>query len=119
MPDLLRVFSKIVIHPNYQFTPQADRYDLALLKLDRPAALMPHVSPVCLPDPAPAFTPPGTRAVVAGWGATDPDSVSRPKVLQAVEVETIENSVCMSWHLRTGIRSGSVRRSITLWQGSA
>ena len=64
---------------------------------------MAHVSPVCLPDPLPS-TPPKTKAVVAGWGATDPDSVSRPKVLQAVEVETIDNSVCMNWHLRTGIR---------------
>jgi transmembrane serine protease 6 len=91
------------VHPGYQFTPQADRYDLALLKLDRAALLMPHVSPVCLPEPWPPV-PAGERAVVAGWGATDPDSASRPKILQAVEVLTLENSVCMSWHLATGIR---------------
>ena len=29
---LLFMFSKIVLHPNYEFTPQADRYDIALLK---------------------------------------------------------------------------------------
>ena len=43
--------SEIVMHPLYEFTPQADRYDVALLRLDRPATLMPHIAPVCLPDP--------------------------------------------------------------------
>jgi len=94
--------SKIVMHPNYQFTPQADRYDLALLKLDRPATLMPHISPVCLPDPHPVKV--GERSIVAGWGAMDPDSVQRPKVLQAVEVLTIENRICEEWHQTAGIR---------------
>jgi hypothetical protein len=52
--------------------------------------------------------------VVAGWGATDPDSVSRPKVLQAVEVVTVDNNVCMGWHLATGIRWDQEHTSITL-----
>ena len=43
---------KVVVHPLYQFTPQADRYDLALLKLNKPASMMPHISPICLPDPS-------------------------------------------------------------------
>jgi len=95
--------SKIVLHPNYEFTPQADRYDIALLKLDRPATLMPHISPLCLPTPHNKMDA-GSRTIVAGWGATDPDSVRRPKVLQAVDVVTINNTQCETWHSHAGIR---------------
>lgn len=91
-----------MLHPNYEFTPQADRYDVALLKLDRPATLMPHISPVCLPSPEPVKI--GARSIVAGWGATDPESVQRPKVLQAVDVYTVNNTECEQWHIDAGIR---------------
>ena len=99
---IIVLFSEIVVHPNYQFTPQADRYDVALLKLDRPATLMPHISPICLPDPVELET--GERTIVAGWGATQPDQGSRPKVLQAVDVYTLNNTDCETWHLAAGIR---------------
>ncbi|XP_023333489.1 serine proteinase stubble isoform X1 [Eurytemora carolleeae] len=102
MPRQKFYVSEIVLHPNYQFTPQADRYDVALLKLDRPATLMPHISPICLPDPVELET--GERTIVAGWGATQPDQGSRPKVLQAVDVYTLNNTDCESWHLAAGIR---------------
>ena len=46
---LFYFLSEVIVHPSYKFTPQADRYDVALLKLDRPATMMPHISPVCLP----------------------------------------------------------------------
>jgi len=94
--------SNIVVHPQYEFTPQADRYDVALLKLDRPATMMPHISPVCLPTPEPETI--GARSIVAGWGAMDPDSVRRPKVLQAVDVYTVDNPMCEKWHVEAGIR---------------
>lgn len=95
--------SKIAMHPNYEFTPQADRYDVALLKLDRPATLMPHVSPICLPSPLFPVGP-DRQSIVAGWGAMHSDSKRRPKVLQAVDVMTIENNECESWHMKSGIR---------------
>jgi len=94
--------SRILLHPHYEFTVQADRYDLALLKLDRPATLMPHISPVCLPSPQPIRS--GERVIVAGWGAVHADSVRRPKVLQAVDVFTIDNQQCEKWHQESGIR---------------
>ena len=94
---------KVIIHPQYQFTPQADRYDVALLKLDKPATIMPHVSPICLPDPTnPTYD--GVRGFVSGWGATDPEKHSRPKTLQAVDVITINNTECEEWHKAAGIR---------------
>jgi len=94
--------SEIVMHPKYEFTPQADRYDVALLRLDRPVTLMPHIAPVCLPDPGTIKT--GSRSIVAGWGATNPESVHRPKVLQAVDVYTLNNTLCEQWHVQAGIR---------------
>ena len=59
---------------------------LAIFKLDRPAMYDWHVSPVCLPlrDQEPE---PGTKAMVAGWGATHPDSTTRPRELQAKFVQ--------------------------------
>ena len=79
-------------HPLYQQTAQADRFDVALLELDRPVRMMPHIQPVCLPssdDPL----PPGVVTTVSGWGAVSPDSsVERPRVLQATKVITVEVS---------------------------
>ena len=103
-------FSKIAMHPNYEFTPQADRYDVALLKLDRPATLMPHVSPICLPNSVFPVGP-DRQSIVAGWGAMQSDSKRRPKVLQAVDVMTIENNECERWHMRSGIR---LKKNLTL-----
>jgi len=93
---------EVVIHPKYQFTPQADRYDVALLRLDRPAYLQPHVLPICLPTST--STEVGQRAWVAGWGATDPESTNRPKILQAVEVAVIDSGDCEAWHKDRGIK---------------
>jgi len=94
---------KIVVHPLYQFTPQADRFDVALLRLSKPATILPHVSPICLPQTHKPVSE-GVRSYVAGWGATDPDSYSRPKILQAVDVITINNTECEQWHRSAGIR---------------
>jgi len=103
LPRQKFLVEKVVVHPQYEFTPQADRYDVALLKLDKPATIMPHVSPICLPDPTtPTYD--GVRGFVAGWGATDPEKHSRPKTLQAVDVITINNTECEEWHRTAGIR---------------
>ena len=54
-----------------------------------------HVSPVCLPlrDQEPQ---PGTKAMVAGWGATHPDSTTRPRELQAKFVQFLRVSLNIS-----------------------
>ena len=53
------------VHPKFQFSPAADRYDVAVLRLDRPVRYAPHIAPICLPeigrDPSP-----GTQAYDAG-----------------------------------------------------
>jgi len=95
--------SKVHVHPLYQQTPQADRFDIALLKLDRPVRKMPHIVPVCLPaDDTPLGAGVVTR--VTGWGAvSSEDGASRAKVLQAASVVTIQSKQCEKWHWARGI----------------
>lgn len=58
---------EIRVHPYFKFTPQADRFDVAVLRLDRPVHYMPHISPICLPEKNEDFL--GQYGWAAGWGA--------------------------------------------------
>ena len=58
-------FEKVYVHPYYKFSPQADRYDVAVLKLDRPIRYAPHIVPICLPKKN-ELTMEGTEAMVSG-----------------------------------------------------
>jgi len=115
LPDQTFRVIKAVVHPRFQFSPAADRYDVAVLRLDRPVRYAPHIAPICLPeigrDPSP-----GTQAYVAGWGALIPEDVTgplisilvpevkRPSVLQVVNVPVITNDKCERWHNDAGIQ---------------
>uniref|UniRef100_A0A8D8QZ95 Serine proteinase stubble n=4 Tax=Cacopsylla melanoneura TaxID=428564 RepID=A0A8D8QZ95_9HEMI len=92
---------KINVHPYFKFTPQADRYDVAVLRLDRPVQYMPHIAPICLPDKGEDFL--GQFGWAAGWGALQAGSRLRPKTLQAVDVPIIDNRQCERWHKSNGI----------------
>ena len=82
---------------------QADRYDVAVIKLDRPVSFEPHISPICLPEKLEAV-PAGTVAMVAGWGATDPASKERPVDLQAADVNVVNSTLCESWHRKNELK---------------
>lgn len=84
------------MHPYFKFTPQADRYDVAVLRLDRPAHNLPHVAPICLPAKGENFL--GDVGNVAGWGALSAGSRLRPQTLQTVRVPVIDNKQCERWH---------------------
>ena len=135
--QLLRV-AAVHLHPRYTQTAQADRWDVAVLELAATVTMMPHIQasvtqwysvvvlltaaaqPVCLPDPG-AATPAGEVARVAGWGATHPTLLTRPKVtscrssssvanssplpqvLQTAQVVTVDSAVCEQWHAAAGI----------------
>ena len=118
---------EIRVHPYFKFTPQADRYDVAVLRLDRPVHYMPHIAPICLPTKGADFL--GQYGWAAGWGALQagrrvgnrrsirgasaaylhralssvPGSRLRPKTLQAVDVPVIDNRLCEKWHQSNGI----------------
>lgn len=58
------------IHPNFAFSAsQPDRFDVALLRLDRHVRYQENMLPVCLPPRGWTFE--GWRATVTGWGKTD------------------------------------------------
>lgn len=101
---------RIDVHPYFKFTPQADRYDVSVLTLERPVHFMPHIcknmesgggfgntfvnycsvsAPICLPEKNEDFL--GKFGWAAGWGALNPGSRLRPKTLQAVDVPVIDN----------------------------
>nr|CAD7431557.1 unnamed protein product [Timema monikensis] len=92
---------EIRVHPYFKFTPQADRFDVAVLKLDRPVQYMPHIAPICLPEKGEDFL--GQYGWAAGWGALQAGSRLRPKTLQAVDVPVIDNRLCERWHKGNGI----------------
>lgn len=89
------------MHPFFKFTPQADRFDVAVLRLDRTAHQLPHITPICLPHRGETFL--GETGVAAGWGALSPGSRLRPQTLQAVQVPVIDNRICERWHRSKGI----------------
>ena len=106
--------SSLHMHPYYKFTPQADLFDVAVLRLSRPVTYQPHIGPICLPYKNEYFEE-DTHAMVAGWGATDPKSNTRPTYLQAVDVKVVDSRRCETWHRRNkikvfGICSGSILR---------
>ncbi|XP_023245144.1 coagulation factor IX [Copidosoma floridanum] len=77
------------------------RFDVAVLRLDRPVHYMPHIAPICLPEKNEDFL--GQYGWAAGWGALQAGSRLRPKTLQAVDVPVIDNRVCERWHRSNGI----------------
>ncbi|GIY63635.1 serine proteinase stubble [Caerostris darwini] len=93
--------SEVRLHPNFRFTPQADRFDVAVVVLDRPAPYRENIRPICTPSKGTDFL--GRTAYAAGWGALEPGSKLRPKVLQFVPVSIINNKVCETWHRKQGI----------------
>lgn len=70
---------RAVVHPNFKFSPAADRYDVAVLRLDRPVQYAPHIAPICLPE-AGRDPSPGTQAYVAGWGTTISEETNGPLI---------------------------------------
>ena len=72
--------SAIKVHPYFKFTPQADRYDVAVIRLNRRVDLAPHISPICLPPKDMDME--GHHGLATGWGALKPGSRLRPKTLQ-------------------------------------
>lgn len=67
LPHEVFTVVEVRLHPNFRFTPQADRFDVAVLILDRAAQYRDNIKPICLPQKDASFL--GRSSYVAGWGA--------------------------------------------------
>ncbi|XP_071550413.1 serine protease 33 isoform X1 [Panulirus ornatus] len=91
------------IHPNFKYMlTQPDRYDIAVLRLNRPVLYRENILPICLPDPSDDFS--GEVGIVAGWGKTDNSfGKTGTNILRKVVVPIISNEECLRWHHHKGI----------------
>uniref|UniRef100_A0A665T3S9 Peptidase S1 domain-containing protein n=1 Tax=Echeneis naucrates TaxID=173247 RepID=A0A665T3S9_ECHNA len=83
------------IHIHQYYDDESHDYDLALLKLDRPASmqLAGHARPACLPPPTHQLDP-GLLCWVTGWGALREGGRSS-NVLQKVDVHLVSEEACV------------------------
>ncbi|XP_013788247.1 serine protease 27-like [Limulus polyphemus] len=95
---------EIRIQPHFRFSASnPDRYDVALLRLDRPVYFLDHILPICLPPFNMSFE--GLSGLITGWGKTDSALSNKygTRVLHKVEVPVIQNKDCELWHRSRGI----------------
>lgn len=83
------------IHLHHFYDEESHDYDLALLKLDRPAAavLAGHSRPACLPPPTHQLEP-GLLCWVTGWGALK-EGGTASNILQKVDVRLVSEEACV------------------------
>ncbi|XP_073240341.1 trypsin-3-like [Porites lutea] len=84
--------TKVIMHPFYH-KPIGMSHDIALLKLDRPAALNKFVNLVCLPGSVPAPVE-GKKCWITGWGRNRPIGGSSPVTLQQASVPIVGRNRC-------------------------
>ncbi|XP_050725070.1 serine protease 27-like isoform X2 [Eriocheir sinensis] len=91
------------IHPMFKYMlTQPDRYDIAVLRLNRPVVYRANILPICLPGPNDDFT--NDVGIVAGWGKTDNSfGKTGTNILRKVAVPVISNEDCLAWHHHKGI----------------
>lgn len=91
--EQIRNVVQIVVHPGWDDITKDN--DIALLKLELPAALNDRVKPIPLVQ-SPAddtLVEPGDIATVTGWGVLSFGGAA-PAILQEVEVPIVSNPVC-------------------------
>ncbi|XP_052259815.1 chymotrypsinogen B-like [Dreissena polymorpha] len=84
---------KIVAHPKYsQKSEEKELYDIALLKLSRPAHMTEYVNTICI---KPDYTAPDhSSCVVAGWGKLSHEAEFSAEIPHHASVKIVPTSVC-------------------------
>ncbi|KAF3818816.1 hypothetical protein GH733_012233 [Mirounga leonina] len=121
--DRLLPVNRVIMHPDYYIIENGA--DIALLELEDPVNISPHVQPVTLPSASETF-PTGTPCWVTGWGDVNSGSEHQgqqegwaplppPFPLKQVKVPIVENSICdMQYHsgLNTGDKIQIIREDM-------
>lgn len=93
----VRKVRRMIIHRDYN--PSNFDNDIALLELESPFQVQPHVVPICLPEKEEDFN--GQLALVAGWGKLSFGGPV-PKVLQVAKLPVIGNKRCQEMYHNSG-----------------
>ena len=88
---------KITIHPGFILGSAEDTgdYDIAIIKLKRPAVFHKLVHSICLPEMETRFAT-GKTCFATGWGRQDENAAEYSDVLREVEVDLVSKEVCNS-----------------------
>ena len=85
----------VTIHPGLNLSYGPGDYDIALVKLKRPAVFHSRVHSICLPDMDTTF-PTGKSCFATGWGREEENATEYSDVLREVEVNLVSKEVCNS-----------------------
>ncbi|XP_017044800.1 phenoloxidase-activating factor 2 [Drosophila ficusphila] len=88
---------EIIMHP--EFDPERLYNDIALLLLDEPIQLAPHIQPLCLPplqSPAVIEQLLTATCYATGWGAKEADSEKLEHVLKKISLPLVEHDECQA-----------------------
>lgn len=97
LKPVVRKVKRMIIHRDYN--PSNFDNDIALLELESPFQLQPHVVPICLPEKNEDFI--GQAAMVAGWGKLSFGGPV-PNVLQIANLPVIGNKECQDMYHNSG-----------------
>lgn len=94
---IVRRVKRMIVHRDYN--PSNFDNDIALLELESPYQVQPHVVPICLPEKEESFI--GQQAMVAGWGKLSFGGPV-PQVLQVARLPVIGNKQCQQMYHDSG-----------------
>uniref|UniRef100_T1IUP9 Peptidase S1 domain-containing protein n=1 Tax=Strigamia maritima TaxID=126957 RepID=T1IUP9_STRMM len=97
LKTIQRNVRRVIAHRD--FVQATFENDIALLEMDRPVDLQPHIVPVCLPPKTAYYT--GETAIVSGWGRLSSGG-ALPSTLHYVDVPILSNSECQQMFLTAG-----------------
>lgn len=92
-----RRIKQIISHEDFE--PEAYFNDIALLVLEEPVDLQPHIQPLCLPPPE---TPKlqselrDAQCYATGWGGRQPHSAQPERLLKRIDLPVISKSECQA-----------------------
>lgn len=97
LKPIIRKVKRMIIHRDYN--PSNFDNDIALLELESPYQIQPHVVPICLPEKDEEFI--GQLAMVAGWGKLSFGGPV-PTILQVAKLPVIGNKQCQEMYHNSG-----------------
>ncbi|KAK0169887.1 hypothetical protein PV328_010521 [Microctonus aethiopoides] len=102
---IIENIQNVIVHPGHTCGQYVN--DIAILELESPIIWSDSVQPACLPTGQgelgyKSFE--GERAIAAGWGwlGEDRSKYKRTDVLQKVNVNVVENTICREWYESQG-----------------